>query len=247
MGFTTRLWVNISPFFRRFPAKHRYMAERVNRRIAVDRRHGYIYFRIPKAANSTVIRNFIELPAGNDFESGSAKESFARVSQLTWSEVRKLEERFFLFTVVRDPFTRAVSAYFDKVQRSPRRTKVVSGLRRTVEDHISFEEFCDFLESGGLDEDAHWCRQIDLVPCGYERLHAVGRVESLDVDLPGILDRAIGHRPEIASYRPHQTGAGSRLKEIYTPETVERIRTIYRADFETLGYPMEPGWTHELG
>ncbi|MCK8516991.1 sulfotransferase family protein [Methylonatrum kenyense] len=248
MGLTTRLRVTWSPFFRRFPAKTPDMAERVNRRIAVSRKPSYIYFRVPKAANSTVIRNLRYAEEGADIDMPKEKEAFLRPSALWWWEVSRLRERFFLFTVVRDPYSRILSAYLDKVQRSNRRSKVLSGLDLTDDDAaIGFDEFCDFLERGGLDSDAHWCRQIDLIPCGPAYLHAIGRVESLAQDLPEILHRATGvRRKTLQSHSPHKTGASERMHTVYTKALAERIRTIYKADFDAFGYDPEPDWLKDV-
>jgi len=247
MGLTTRLGVTLSPFFRRFPAKTPDMAERINRRIAVSRKPRYIYFRIPKAANSTVIRNLRHAEEESGFDISREKESFDRPNSLWWWEVRRLRERFFLFTVVRDPYSRALSTYFDKVERSNRRSKVSIGLGAAEDESISFERFCDFLENGGLDSDAHWCRQIDLIPCGPELLHKIGRVESLSEDLPEILHLATGVRREtLQSHAPHKTGATERMRTVYTRATARRIRKTYAADFDAFGYDPEPDWLNDL-
>lgn len=247
MGFTTRLKVTLSPFFRRFPAKDPELAERINRRIAVNRTDGYIYFRIPKAANSTVIRNLSNIESDAAFDVSAAKHGFIRPSQLWWWETRNLERRFYLFTVVRDPYSRVVSAYLDKVERSKRQSKVRSRLGLGADEPISFEQFCTYLEAGGLNDDAHWARQVDLIPCDPSLLHAIARVESLNADLPPILHRATG-KPvsEFQTHSPHRTGAAERMHKVYNRQTASRVRDLYMADFKAFGYDPNPPWLKAL-
>lgn len=218
------------------------MAVEVDLRTAVDRRRGFIYFRVPKAANSTIIVNLLDqVPDG---PSKHAKRAFDRASSLSREEVSGLAERFFLFSVVRDPYTRVVSAYLDKIlRRKPRADKVRTSLSLPAGTEISFTEFCRYLYAGGVDGDPHWYRQVDLIPCGHEMLHFVGRVESLADDLGYITRRIDGQPlPRERLRDSHRTGAGSCLEELYTTECIDIVRTVYAADFATFGYPEEPAW-----
>ena len=212
-----------------------------NLRTAVDRQRGFIYFRIPKAANSTVMVNLLQ----EEFVGPSkvAKRAFARVSSLSKEEVLKLTDRFFLFTVVRNPYSRVASAYLDKIVRGKRSAKVRAKLSLPEGAGISFTDFCRYLQSGGVDEDPHWYRQIDLIPCGYDKLHFIGHLESLNSDLAYIL-REIGSRPaeDGKSWEPHRTGAGSQLEKLYTQECIDVVSSVYEEDFTALGYSTNPEW-----
>src|SRR5690625_4749524 len=114
-----------SPFHRLYPSPDWAMTAQIDRRVAVDRARSFIYFRIPKAANSTVAATLHPSPA-REVSSDIAKRSFSRASSLTYREVRELAERFFLFTVVRDPYSRLASAYLDKDKKDKARRQIVA-------------------------------------------------------------------------------------------------------------------------
>lgn len=212
-----------------------------NLRTAVDRQRGFIYFRIPKAANSTVMVNLLngELVG----PSKNAKRAFERVSSLSKEEVSTLTDRFFLFTVVRNPYSRVASAYLDKIVRGKRSAKVRATLPPQDGGGIRFTDFCQYLKSGGVDQDPHWYRQVDLIPCGYDKLHFIGHVESLNNDLAHIL-REIGGKPaeDSRSWEPHRTGADSQLKALYTQECIDAVSSVYADDFAAFGYSIKPEW-----
>lgn len=237
-----------SPFYRRYPVADGEMLLAIDQRIAVSRKHKFIYFRIPKAANSTVVTALHEDAASEGYASRDAKHSFDRASTLTRDEVAELKDRFFLFTVVRDPYSRLLSAYLDKICRSKSGKRPVAAYyRRDLGADISFLEFCRFIADGGLNANPHWYRQVDLIPCGVDMLHFVGRVESLAADLDVIrrhIRADVGHR--IDSWNPHRTDATGKMKEMYCPEAIAVVRDRYRRDFETFDYALEPAWVKAL-
>jgi hypothetical protein len=241
MGILSNWQVPRAPFFRAYPPRVNGTEIDINIRTVVDRKRRFVYFRIPKAANSTVMVNLLE----NELEgpSKNAKRVFDRVSSLKQKEVAELAERFFLFTVVRNPYTRITSAYLDKVVRGKRSAKVYKKLSLQASDTISFPQFCQYLQAGGVNDDPHWYRQVDLIPCGHQMLNFVGRVETLRDDLNYILKR-IGSTTAngLTTWDHHRTGANSRLKELFTPECIEIVRFVYEQDFAAFGYPLEPDW-----
>lgn len=237
--------VSRSPFHRAFPSASAQVAAQVDKRIAVDMERRFIYFRIPKAANSTVASTLAPSAHADSESSRSAKRYFLRASELSNDDVANLTSRYFLFTVVRDPFSRIASAYLHKIlnTRSPGKLKVAKYYRRNPQDHISFIEFCRYLGDQGTHADPHWYRQVDLIPCGTEKIHFIGRVESLSDDLASIISLINGDsQVKIRNQVSHRTGASSRLAELYCEETVETVRRLYAADFSAFGYDTYPEW-----
>jgi hypothetical protein len=233
-----------SPFYRRYPVPDREMMLAIDQRIAVSREKGFIYFRIPKAANSTVATALYDKADAEGYVSRDAKRSFDRASNLTREEVAGLNEKFFLFTVVRDPFSRLLSAYLDQIGRGkPGKRPVAAYYGKALSDPISFLEFCRFIADGGLHANPHWYRQVDFVLAGVDKLHFVARVESLTADLQVICRRVRpDRRHSVEEWTPHRTDATKKMKELYCPETVALVREQYRADFDAFGYAREPEW-----
>jgi hypothetical protein len=241
VGLFDKWRVPRSPFFHRYPVADPEMILDINQRTVVDRQRGFIYFRSPKAANSTVMLNL----AGGELRGKmrDLKRLYPRVSTLSRREVTSLASRFFLFAVARNPYSRIVSAYLDKVTRGRSAVKVRERIGLPADAEVSFLEFCRYLQAGGVNDNPHWYRQVDLVPCGPELLHFIGHVENLSADLEYILARVNGEKPlEQASWVPHRTGADGRLQEFYCPESIEIVRSLYCSDFDAFGY--SPDFLH---
>lgn len=247
MDFLRQVMVGWAPFHQSFPSPTRAMTYEIDRRVAVDRRRRFIYFRIPKAANSTVAATLFPSKE-REVSAHTAKRAFARASDLSRQEVAELERRFFLFTVVRDPYARLASAYLHKVSNGVKgRRQVVENYRCANPEKVSFVEFCRFLAQGGRDLNPHWYRQVDLIPCGFERLHYVGRVESLDEALAQIAERLDGRlEGRVRSVQVHGTNAVGKLRGLYCAETMAIIRQLYAADFTAFDYTREPDWAQGL-
>ncbi len=237
--------VSRAPFYRRYPIADAEVMLAIDQRIAVNRDKAFIYFRIPKAANSTVVTMLYANADTEGYVSKEAKRSFDRASSLSRDEVAELTGRFFLFTVVRDPFSRLLSAYLDQVVRGKNGKRPVARYYgKDAADPISFPEFCRFLSDGGVRANPHWYPQVDFIPCGVDKLHFVGRVESLADDLEAIRRRVWPEmKHQVRSWDPHRTDATGKMKDMYCPETIAVVREQYREDFEAFGYPREPDWT----
>lgn len=241
-----------SPFHRRYRSPTIEVMAQVDKRIAVQRDPGFVYFRIPKAANSTVVATLHSyLQSGREATAEEAKRSFLRATDLEEQEVGGLPLTYFLFTFVRDPFARLASAYLDKVvnarDKMLGKKAVVGHLDRPLDASVSFIEFCRFLEEGGLYSNAHWYPQVTFIPCGAEMLDFVGRVESLREDLQHLVAQIFpAVQPSIVDWAPHRTGADDRLTQLYCADSLSIVRRLYRADFETFGYSQYPAWAQAL-
>jgi hypothetical protein len=240
MGFRADLRIRLSPFFLRYPC--RYGASRIDTRTAVDRERQFIYFRIPKAANTTVSYALSRSPSETQqFDAGIHKSGYDRVSSLGFYEALNLPRRFFLFSVVRNPFTRVASAYLDKIKRKKRQSLIVTrALGKPPEAAISFLEFCRYLHAGGYRHDVHWFRQTDLIACGVNRLHYIGSVETLDADLRALRSHIGGDLDfRQTSWDHGKTDASSQLLALYDSECLDLVTQTYKPDFRLLGYSRE--------
>lgn len=244
MKLIRNLKIKYSAFHKLYPLPSIEMMCEVNRRIAVDKKNKFIYFRIPKAANSTVILNLVNSDNFNtELGSRHLKQKFNRANKLTSKEIHSISTDYFLFTVVRNPFIRIVSSYLDTIVRNKRSRKVKENLGIGQDAKITFLEFCHYLRSGGITEDPHWYRQVDFIPCGVNNIHFVGKVESLDTDLRYIQHKALGYQSKIIkSWNPHKTNATSKASQLYCQESLEIVRALYDQDFESFGYSYDTPW-----
>ena len=229
----------LSPFYRRFPYRGEMDLFKLDPRGAYSPLEPFFYNRVPKAANTSITQTLFE---HTTFRLKVArrqhpKYQFLRPLFLSPNEVNRLEQEAYKFTFVRDPYSRALSAYLDKVGR--RRHQ---GLRflQWAERHNqpqSFLGFCRYLQAGGLFLDMHWAPQVEILCLPLERFDFIGRVEQLDRDLAQVLQHLYG----VTASRPTpragtHTRASERLKEAYGPEERAIVNRLYAADFEQLGY-----------
>ncbi|WP_181919316.1 sulfotransferase family 2 domain-containing protein [Alkalilimnicola ehrlichii] len=204
----------------------------------MDRQQGFIYFRIPKAANSTICATLYPKSNRNSVDKRTAKRYFARGRSLTADEIKHLASRFFLFSFVRNPYTRTASAYLDKVKRNTKTQNLIrQRLKLPGEEPVSFLTFFQYLTAGGLYDNAHWYPQTTFIPCGTKTLSFLGRVENINEDLESVL-MAINNKrkPDLILRAEHRTGANDRLLDLYCHSSLNLVNTIYDADFDNLGY-----------
>jgi len=113
-----RVTIPWTPFYRRYPYRDGISINSADARGLVDFDLGVFCNRIPKAANSSVIVNLAYRKFGREIPSKEAKKLFLTPSQLRSSEVERVSG-LFRFAFVRNPYTRVLSAFLDKIDRPP--------------------------------------------------------------------------------------------------------------------------------
>ncbi|WP_421981523.1 sulfotransferase family protein [Roseibium sp.] len=148
-------------------------------------------------------------------------------------------------TVARDPYSRTLSAFLDKVARGAySELACVPGYGdRTVS---GFHQFLDFLLAGGTRYDRHFWPQTDLLFQPIERFDCVARLENLHNDLSAFLLKIGVHESRIQDMRtPHEmeqsergkvTNAAQRMAKFYNEEARTKVAQIYHSDFAAFGY-----------
>lgn len=256
MKWGKRLWRRIRPrpataanqdqaaFYREYPP--RLALKIVDHRIVISHKWKYAYARIPKAANSTVVATLHTAETGRSEISdiGRIKEEFANPSQLDPDQLRELESSYFKFTFVRNPYTRLLSAYLDKISggkrtRRGRRGEVAAFLGRPAKADLSLSDFVDYLEFGdGVHSNGHWARQVDMLVMPPGKFDYVGKFEDLEQGLGEATRRIFGSPKEINTYFPHATSASSQL-ELLDGTLRRRIARLYEEDFDAFHYPFD--------
>lgn len=216
------------PFYRLYPYQDGVSRASANDRGLVDFHLGVFCNRIPKAANSTVVVNLARLRFGYHVPSKQAKRLFRTPAELSAAEAERVKN-LYRFAIVRNPYTRTLSAYLDKVERK--------ALRRNRE--TSFEGFLDELEAGALYSNAHWAPQSSLLLLPLSDFDFIGKVENLKEDLGQALAYLKGGPVDwsLVSAKGNAAGANQKLARYYrNPETVERVSKLFADDFRLFGY-----------
>lgn len=217
----------------------------IDARIAISHRHRYVFIRVPKCANTTILatlgvhelgRSSEEIMALDDeqrrtlLRKQNIKQAFDRPSALSARRAREVLASYRVGMFVRNPFTRVASGYLHKVGAGGYTQ------RAGLPDSLSFAAFCDHLAEGGMYRDIHWLPQVDINPLPVERLDFVGRFESLATDLERFVSLVYGEGREAISRDHHATGANKRLRTLYTDREMEIVARLYAQDFRAFGY-----------
>lgn len=244
---------SVSPYCRMFRPVLGFPIYR--KRNNVSHQFRYVYLRIPKAANSTVLYTLRAAETGdtslNRDEIESLKKNHGtRLSELSRKQLNQVLGSYFKFTVVRHPFARLLSCYLDKITTTKYPTiksHVSKYFNKHINDYVSFDEFLFFLEKGNnIRLDGHWARQTELIVMPVTLIDYVGKVESIETDMKEITRRIYGVDKKIQNWIPHRTNSGDKLSTYVTDERIEKVFTLYRDDFLSFGYDKTPDQTLEV-
>jgi hypothetical protein len=206
-------------------------------RVAVAPRSHILYNRVQKNANSSLIILMYWLETGRTLGAVRARRS---VSHLDDWPVRKMVylANFSRMVVVRDPFSRTLSAFLNKVDTQRFRADV-GHMQATPE---CFSQFLRWLDDGGMGVNSHWDLQTKQLLFPIERYTDVIRFERLEDELAGFFERR-GVDPDYMHRsgafqrgRAHRTDANDRFHQFYDAEGTEIVQRLFANDFKALGY-----------
>ena len=214
------------------------------RRILISQEHRFIFHRIPKAANSTIIKTLLAMDPMIDYGSAGYSDSKAKNKfylhpwDLSIRDSVSARRNFYYFCFTRNPFDRTLSSYLDKFKEGDKR--LLKYRKKTGSDEVpSFDEFVRYLEKGGLHEDIHWIPQTMIIPAP-KKISFIGKVEKIENDLRAVTEKIFPG----ASYKgpvnhnPHSTGASGKREIYYSSDLIRRVARLFRKDLRLLGY----GW-----
>jgi len=209
-----------------------------------------IYLAIPKNGNSFVRRvmNQIEMRAFSvgkelcytDSEStyDFDKQFLFTVAQLPGGIRASIsEETWVLFTIIRNPYERVMSCFYDK-STNPN----AAGTRAQLPSR-AWRDFPSFIEELGRKDrlmlDGHWMPQRYQFGGLFPYISHFIDLASLDSDLPNLLTKVYGRAAVFHTFPDSHATAQKReplSRELASRETVETINALYADDFASLGY-----------
>ena len=225
----------------------------------ISLRNRYVYLAVDKAANSTIKERLYRIeyePTNWDIVTLYDKRSSPLLSphQLPPDLLRQVftSGDYYRFTLVRNPFTRLLSCYLDRIRRQtsrPRR-QLNANLKRRGTDpaSVDFYTFVQAIcEQGSAQQNSHWRVQSDDILFDRVDFDYVGKFENLAQEMSRFSQAIWGVQrdemdivgPRDTNSSPQVTNAGSRLRDYYTPELVDLVQERYRADFKNFEYPLE--------
>ena len=153
------------------------------------------------------------------------------------------------FSIIRNPFRRALSAYHNKIapklrggRPRPRNTGAAFEERYGLEpgQHISFTQFLRLLAVDAPEgRDPHFCPQTVNLLAGYAPPGLLFRLEDM-ATANAWLTEQVG--APLDSEARNASRAGEEFAEAYSdPLAVSLVRELYGDDFAAFGYPEDPG------
>jgi hypothetical protein len=210
----------------------------------VDR--GFLYIEVPKAACTAIktflrslytdapLRPFIENNRETRMDMFIHSRSNVPIPPITSLPDTVQRELFespdaLRFTVVRNPYTRLISAWRDKVLL---REPTVEDVHSSVQGEITFEKFIAYIEQcSPAYWDDHWAKQVDMCFSHAIPFNHIGKVETLSKTARA-LNRHLGMRVAL----PIANSGALRIEPEFSEGTRVSIATLYADDFTEFGY-----------
>ena len=224
----------------------------VNYLTHVSRRHAAVFVEVPKAG-CTVVKRVMQ----HSEHGGAPYEAPASVHDRATSplgapvrdgldpdEVFGPDSSYFRFGFVRNPFTRALSCYLEKIAGEQwLRDMRLPLLGFNPHEAVSFEQFLTRVaDQSARDMDIHWAPQSALLGLGRVEYAFLGRFESFQRDLRCVIEHLGMDVPDdmVSTVTTHTTNAQDKISQYYDDTALRLVRQIYRDDFARLGYGMDP-------
>jgi Sulfotransferase family len=214
----------------------------------------FLYIEVPKAASSsikTLLRGLIT-PVRVGIRAIHARDNvpLPPITALDDKDQQELLEAsdVLRFTVVRNPYSRLVSAWRTKVfLRDPDTVDVYSELRAQApalgqKNLVNFDEFVSYIESAaGRIWDAHWQRQVDLTFPKSLSFNHIGKVETLEATVQ-MFTKHLNYSNKLTVPRANE--ASIRPAPKFSAQLATRVYTLYEEDFTTFRYEVD-SWPHD--
>lgn len=221
--------------------------------INISLKYNYLFTETPKVACSTIKTILQKMELGNpDF----FRNNFEDIHDRNFSPLLKPSQlgsldyffegnKLFKFCFSRNPYTRLLSSYIDKIKPSKSEKKyVLKSLGKDpnqLDQDISFEEFVNVINKQKIiSMNSHWRIQYYQTFQDSIAYDFIGKIENFSEDLKVVLNRINpDYKRFMSNERRHATHANSLLTAYYTPTLINLVQQIYEKDFIYFGYDFD--------
>lgn len=211
--------------------------------ITISPKYNCVYIGVPKVASSSIKYTLWLM----ETDGSQAQMKKVKRSSNPFNHHKKLDyylysDDLYRFTVVRNPYERVLSCYFDKILSELRTQFLGLGLKNYLRDRpLEFLEFLSLIHKQSPEKmDIHWRPQADIVQQNKINYDLIGRFETIGADMVTVLTQINADEKFIAPWRqPANTRTGKKLAKYIGREERDLIREIYAKDFSQFGYSTE--------
>lgn len=224
-----------------------------NYSINISLQYNYLYTETPKGACST-IKTTLQKMELNDPD--LYRDEFEDIHDrnhsplLMPSQIGNLDtffegKRLYKFCFSRNPFSRLLSSYMDKiVTNKPEKKPVLQALGKdtsNLDQEVTFEEFVSLVyDQDILGMNPHWRTQFYQTFQENIEYDFIGKVENLGEDLKTVLSKINpNYQSFLSNERRHATGSNNLLEQYYTPQLIKQVQEKFEKDFKYFGYSFE--------
>lgn len=225
----------------------------------ISHRHKYVYINNPKTGGSSLKSALVqfeskEVNSSLDYYNWEVYQNKSLIPLSSLNDLRNptnfktlIIQDYKFITFVRNPYSRLLSCYRDKILRKrAEKSKVLQLLGHDPNDittPIGFDEFINaIVAQKDHDMDHHWRTQTSQILYDFLPYDLIGRFENYQEDFYEAF-RIIGlnedDTPEIRHLNSSKTGANEGCRDYYTPDLQRIVFNRYRADFENFHYPQD--------
>lgn len=221
----------------------------IQRNLHISLKKRYMYVAVPKAANSTIkgILQEFEL-RGSNFKVRNVHDRMDSPllfpHQLPNGLLSKIlySDKYTRFTCVRNPYTRLLSCFLDRISsksRTSQQLEKIAGTRAVTD----FKSFIGALaDIDPRDMNIHYRPQVLLTRPESIKYSHVLKLENFEQDFKKILDILYPKHKKMTLFRnlsPKKTGADEKIMKNYDDKSIDLVQKIYHSDFELFEYSMD--------
>ncbi len=232
--------------------------------LLISSKHKFIYLDNPKTGCSSIKASLIELEYRNTIDEfkiptvcdGNNQRLIHNRAEIPFQSLSAfkqhpdplkylIQQQYYLFSLVRNPYTRLLSAYYNKiVGNKPLKQQILRLLYnnkpQALTTYVSLAEFIQVICSQPVTTlDPHWGLQSNLILFNVLQHDFIGKFENYAQDYVTIFTRLCNTQP-IPKLR-HRNSNNKNLyttpiTELITPRLQAAIYKQYQVDFENFGY-----------
>jgi len=225
--------------------RERLGARRFRNVMHISRTFKYVYVANPKAACST-LKLILSKAENNDPEfTPQSLHNRKHLPLLTPNKLTRKEQgalfdgSYYLFSFVRHPFKRALSAYTDKVLGNKKQKReILEAMGKADEKlnyRVSFDEFVAVIaDQDPATLNPHWRPQhlnlaIDLITYDF-----IGHLENFNADIATVCAHL--QLPDFGIPHKNRKSHKASTVQLVSPETMQKLEALYAQDLQLFAY-----------